>query len=143
MTVCRSARSPACRRRRDIVVADRRPWRGTTWRCRSERASNLFLPTGSNWTEQSAGSAMTVTGALACARASAGLAAVGQRSEQAGNRSAAASAQPAMMIGLRPILSDSQPNRMKKGVASASAMAIRMLAVAPSTLSVFSRKKSA
>ena len=48
-----------------------------------------------------------------------------------------------MMIGLRPILSDSQPNRMKKGVASASAMAIRMLAVAPSTFSVFSRKNSA
>ena len=37
--------------------------------------SNLFLPIGSNWNEQSPGSATTVTGALACARASAGLAA--------------------------------------------------------------------
>ena len=37
--------------------------------------SNLFLPIGSNWTEQSAGSATTVTGALACAAYYAGFAA--------------------------------------------------------------------
>jgi hypothetical protein len=47
------------------------------------------------------------------------------------------------MIGLRPILSLSQPKKMKKGVPIASAIAISMLVVAPSTLSVFSRKNSA
>ena len=39
-----------------------------------------------------------------------------------------ASAKPASMIGLRPILSDSQPNRMKPGVPSASAIAIMICA---------------
>jgi len=48
-----------------------------------------------------------------------------------------------MMIGFLPTLSLSQPKKMNSGVPSASAIAIRMLAVAPSTLSVFSRKNSA
>jgi hypothetical protein len=39
-----------------------------------EVESNLFLPMGSNWKEHSAGSAITVTGAAACAAYSAGLA---------------------------------------------------------------------
>jgi hypothetical protein len=34
--------------------------------------------------------------------------------------------QPPRMIHLRPILSDSEPKKMKNGVARASAMAIRM-----------------
>ena len=48
-----------------------------------------------------------------------------------------------MMIGLRPILSDSQPKTTKKIVPSASAMAIMMLTETPSTLSTFCRKNSA
>ena len=54
----------------------------------------------------------------------------------------AASAQPAMMIRLRPILSDSAPNTTKNGVPSSSEMATRMFAVCASTLSVCVRKKS-
>ena len=38
-----------------------------------------------------------------------------------------------MMIGLRPILSDSEPKTMKNGVPMSSEIAIRMFAVAPST----------
>ena len=41
----------------------------------SHEVEKAVLPTGSNWNEQSAGSAMTRTGALAEAAASAGLAA--------------------------------------------------------------------
>ena len=48
-----------------------------------------------------------------------------------------------MMIGLRPILSDSEPNTTKNGVPINSAMAIRMLAVDASTLSTLCRKNSA
>ena len=40
-----------------------------------ELLSNLFLPTGSNWTEHSFGSATTDTGVVCCASYSAGLAA--------------------------------------------------------------------
>ena len=47
------------------------------------------------------------------------------------------------MIGLRPILSESQPKNMNPGVASASATAVRILVVALSTLSVRSRKNKA
>ena len=47
------------------------------------------------------------------------------------------------MIFFRPILSDSQPKRMKNGVAMTSAVAIMMLAVAPSTRIIRSRKNSA
>ncbi len=48
-----------------------------------------------------------------------------------------------MMMGFLPILSDSQPKNMNPGVASTSAIAVRILVVAPSTRSVFSRKNSA
>ena len=54
-----------------------------------------------------------------------------------------ASAKPASMIGLRPILSDSQPNRMKHGVPIASETAIRIQAVTAGTFSVWVRKNSA
>ena len=47
-----------------------------------------------------------------------------------------------MMIGLRPIRSDSMPKTTKNGVPASSASAIRMLAVALSTLSVCVRKNS-
>ena len=40
-----------------------------------------------------------------------------------------------MMMGLRPILSESLPNRMKNGVPINSASAIMMSAVLPSTFS--------
>jgi hypothetical protein len=43
------------------------------------------------------------------------------------------------MMGLRPMRSDSQPNKMNAGVASASAMAVKMLVVAPSTRRIRSR----
>ena len=48
-----------------------------------------------------------------------------------------------MMMGLRPILSDSVPNTTKKGVPSISEMAIQMLALEASTLSTEVRKNSA
>ena len=46
-----------------------------------------------------------------------------------GKKVSAAIRQPARMIGLRPILSDSAPNTMKKPVPSNSDQAIRRLAV--------------
>ncbi|CAJ7046514.1 Uncharacterised protein [Burkholderia pseudomallei] len=55
----------------------------------------------------------------------------------------AAIRQPARMIGLRPILSDSEPKNTKNGVPIRRASAIRMFALAPSTFSVCVRKKSA
>ena len=48
-----------------------------------------------------------------------------------------------MMMGLRPILSDSEPNTTKNGVPMISETATRMLAVAPSTFSTLVRKNSA
>ena len=48
-----------------------------------------------------------------------------------------------MMIGLRPILSDSEPNTMKNGVPMSSAPAISRFAVVASTFSVWVRKNSA
>ena len=47
------------------------------------------------------------------------------------------------MIGLRPILSDSQPNRMKPAVPIASDTAIMIQAVMAGTFSVWVRKNSA
>jgi hypothetical protein len=47
------------------------------------------------------------------------------------------------MIGFLPILSESQPNRMKHGVPMTSAIAIMICAVTPGTLSVCVRKNSA
>ena len=48
-----------------------------------------------------------------------------------------------MMIGLRPILSDSVPNTMKNGVPMSSEIAIMMFAVEPSTFRACVRKNSA
>ena len=48
-----------------------------------------------------------------------------------------------MMIGLRPILSDSVPKMTKNGVPSSSATAIIRLAVVASTLALVVRKNSA
>ena len=56
---------------------------------------------------------------------------------------AAAIRQPAMMMGFRPILSESAPKITKKGVPIRSAIAIMMLAVLASTFSVCVRKNSA
>ncbi len=47
-----------------------------------------------------------------------------------------------MMMGLRPILSDSEPKITKKGVAISRATAIIRLAVTASTLSCWVRKNS-
>ena len=54
-----------------------------------------------------------------------------------------ASRQPARMIGLRPILSDSQPKKMKNGVPMASDTAITMFDVVASSFSVWVRKNRA
>ena len=54
-----------------------------------------------------------------------------------------ANRQPAMMMGLRPILSDQAPKTMKKGVPMIREIATMMLAVAPSTLSAWVRKNRA
>ena len=48
-----------------------------------------------------------------------------------------------MMIGLRPIRSESEPKTMKNGVPSSSAPAISRLALWASTFSVWVRKNSA
>jgi len=48
-----------------------------------------------------------------------------------------------MMMGLRPILSDSVPKMTKKGVPRISEMAIQMLALAGSIFSTEVRKNSA
>ena len=47
------------------------------------------------------------------------------------------------MIFSRPILSDSQPKKMKNGVPSSSEIAISVYAVTQSTFSVIVRKNSA
>src|SRR5690606_32714298 len=100
------------------------------------------VPTGLNWNEQVAGSAMTVTGAVAWALSSAGLAKC-VRPWNSGKYVRAAIRQPAMMIGLRPMRSDSEPKTRKNGVPIKSAKAIMMLAVLASTCSVLVRKNSA
>src|SRR5438132_8718227 len=100
----------------------------------SHELVNLATPVGLNWNEHSFGSAVTTTLLLACAAASSGLA-VAVSALNSGKKVRAAIRQPAMMIGLRPILSDSEPNTMKNGVPISSEAAIRMLAVAPSTFS--------
>jgi hypothetical protein len=76
----------------------------------SQEVVNLAVPVGLNWNEQSAGSAVTVTGFLMPHAARVG--GLGQRLEhrEVGD---AAIRQPARMIGLRPILSDSEPKKMK------------------------------
>ena len=47
------------------------------------------------------------------------------------------------MIGLRPILSDSEPKMMKNGVPIKSATGDQDLAVTPETFNVWVRKNSA
>ena len=54
-----------------------------------------------------------------------------------------ARAQPAMMIPLRPILSESTPKTMKKGVPTRSEAPMRMLAWVGSTFRILVRKKRA
>ena len=97
---------------------------------------------GLPWKEHSAGSAWTTTLFFACAAASSGLAA-SVRAWKSGMKVSAATRQPAMMIGLRPILSDKVPKRMKKGVPRRSAAPIISCAVVASTFSCAVRKKSA
>src|SRR3546814_2794225 len=75
-------------------------------------ASNLFLPIGSNWNEHSASYATTVTGAFSTAAASAGLAAW-VSALNIGNSVTVAIRHDVMMIGLRPILSLSQPKKTR------------------------------
>src|SRR4051812_42305560 len=99
----------------------------------SHELVNLAVPVGLNWNEHSAGSAVTITWFFACASASAGLAAL-VSAPNTGKYVSAASRQPAMMIGLRPILSDNAPNTTKNGVPITSDTATRTLAVGPSTL---------
>src|SRR6185312_14174705 len=105
----------------------------------SHEVVNLAVPTGLNWNEHSLGSATTVTGADASAASSFGLAKC-VRPWKIGKYVIAPRTKPARMIGLRPIRSDNQPNRMKKGVPSASEVAIRICAVTAGTFSVRVRK---
>src|SRR5688572_18846799 len=97
---------------------------------------------GLPWKEQVFGSAVTVTLVVSCAATSDGLAnfnSIGNTLKYV----SAAIRQPAMMIGLRPILSDSVPKTMKKGVPISSEAAISRLAVVTSTLAMVVRKNSA
>ena len=78
---------------------------------------NFDFPTGSNCTEQSAGSATTVTGAALLRRLERRVRVVRDRRGRSGSTSAPRAAARAMMIGLRPIRSDSAPKTRKNGVA--------------------------
>src|SRR5262245_61275486 len=89
----------------------------------SQEVVNVAVPTGLNWNEHSDGSAMTVTGALANAASSFGFA-KWVIPWKIGKYVITPSAKPARMIGLRPILSDSQPKTMKNGVPSSNATAL-------------------
>src|SRR6478752_4503293 len=104
----------------------------------SQEVVNLATPTGLNWNEHSLGSAITVTGADASAASSLGLVKC-VRPWKIGKYVTTANAKPARMIGLRPILSDSQPKMMKNGVPSSSAVAIRICAVTGGTFTVSDR----
>src|ERR1700681_3132544 len=94
----------------------------------SHGAVNTRVPTGLNRSPQPAGSATTSTFTLSIAFSSAGLALV-VIILKIGKKVSAAIRQPARMIGLRPILSDSAPNTMKKPAPNNSDHAIRGLAV--------------
>src|SRR5882757_9291519 len=102
----------------------------------SQDVVNFALPTGLNWNLQSPGAVVTVARVFCWAAARAGLAALVSALNN-GKVQTMASARPAMMIGLRPILSESQPNTTKKIEPSASAIAIMMLTDCGSTLSTF------
>jgi len=108
----------------------------------SQELVNFFVPVGLNWNEHSLGSAVTTTLADACALARSGLAAE-VSAVNSGKYVRAAIRQPAMMMGLRPSLSDSVPKIRKNGVPISSDTATMMLAVAPSTFSACVRKNSA
>src|SRR5512133_2694424 len=94
----------------------------------SHGAVKTRVPTGLNRSPQPAGSATTSTLVASMAFSSAGLALV-VIILKIGKKVSAAIRQPARMIGLRPTLSDSAPNTMKKPVPSSSDHAIRRLAV--------------
>src|ERR1700675_4406313 len=94
----------------------------------SHGAVNTRVPTGLNRSPQSAGSETTSTLVASIAFSSAGLALV-VIIRKIGKNVSAAIRQPARMIGLRAILSDSAPNTTKKPVPSSSDHAIRRLAV--------------
>src|SRR5882757_7877357 len=94
----------------------------------SHGAVNTRVPTGLNRSPQSAGSETTSTLTVSMAFSSAGLALV-VIILKIGKKVSAAIRQPPRMIGLRPILSESAPNTMKKPVPNNSDQAIRRLAV--------------
>jgi hypothetical protein len=105
----------------------------------SQGVVNFDVPTGLNCTRHCAGSATTVTGAVAAARSRAGFA-KWVSARKSGKYVSAASARPVMMIGLRPTRSDRLPKMRKKGVARSSEPAMSRFAVWASTLSVCVRK---
>src|SRR5690606_21530078 len=105
----------------------------------SQEVVNFAVPTGLNWNLQSPGAAVTVARTFCWAAASVGLAAQ-VSALNSGNVVRIARTKPAMMIGLRPIRSDSQPKTTKKIEPMASAMAIMMLTDQASTFSTLVRK---
>ena len=86
------------------------------------------MPTGSKRLPQLAGSATTVTFTFSMAFSSVGLAKL-VMPLKIGKKVRAAIRQPARMIGLRPMRSDSAPNTTKKAVPSRSDQAISRFAV--------------
>src|SRR5438552_10661083 len=94
----------------------------------SQGAVNTRVPTGLNRSPQPALSATTSTLVASIAFSSAGLA-LEEIIRKIGKKVSAAIRQPARMIGLRPILSDSAPNTMKNPVPNSSDHAIKRLAV--------------
>ena len=108
----------------------------------SQGAVKTRVPTGLNRSPQSALSETTSTFTVSIAFSSAGLALV-VIILKIGKKVSAAIRQPARMIGLRPILSDSAPNTMKKPVPSSSDHAISRFAVKASTLRIDCMKNSA
>ena len=85
---------------------------------------------------------MTTILFAACAAASAGFAA-SVNALNKGKYVKAAIKHPAIMIDLRPILSDKAPNTTKNGVPITSDAAIIKFAVALSTFKVFVKKNKA
>src|SRR5215210_832663 len=94
-------------------LVDRRLWNDTPRVTRmllamSQALTNLAVPTGSNWTEQVAGSVATNTGVDSCAETSAGLAAPAIQCD-AGKYITSASSIPPSITGFLPTRSLSQP----------------------------------
>ena len=94
----------------------------------SQGAVKTRVPTGLNRSPQTCGIGDHLDLDVSIAFSSAGLALV-VIIRKIGKKVSAAIRQPARMIGLRPILSDSAPNTMKKPVPSSSDHAISRLAV--------------